>query len=398
MATARGSCSSPIVWALLNQLLLTALGEEFDCISLVSVDGITTDTRPGDSFVDDTTTGATDDNHNLEPISSSVRGLTQEEDGLVAQMEVIIQFFLDLLQVTGCDHAPEKCAWYLIGHCWNKGVSKLIQIEPQHRSITMTSRLSGQVSGIKRKSPTEGHRTLGFFMTGDGTSNEHKRVMKEKGLAYAMSIRNSTLQRGEYSMAYGAYYMPSMAYGTPATTLSYKECEDVQQTVVAAILPEMGIVPNAAIKAVFGSAKYGGLGLDHLATTYNYLRLQYLIGHIRSKSITSKLIRQQLDYTQLEIGCLAQVLGQDYNRYIQAILCPNWITAIWESLHACKASFAINSDWIPQPTIIVDITITEELTGSALVNKRDLTDINRCRVYLRVFFLSDIVNIQGDTI
>jgi hypothetical protein len=136
----QGICSSPIVWALLNQLLLTALGEEFDCISLVSVDGITTDTRPGNSFVDDTTTGATDDNHNLKSIPSMVRGLAQEEDSLVTRMEVIIQFFLDLLHVTGGDLAPEKCAWYLIGHGWNKGVSKLIQIEPQHRSITMTPR------------------------------------------------------------------------------------------------------------------------------------------------------------------------------------------------------------------------------------------------------------------
>jgi hypothetical protein len=58
--------------------------------------------------VDDTTTGATDDNHNLDPISSTVRGITQEEDSLVARMEVIIQFFLDLLQVTGGDLAPEK--------------------------------------------------------------------------------------------------------------------------------------------------------------------------------------------------------------------------------------------------------------------------------------------------
>jgi hypothetical protein len=74
----QGSCSSPIVWALLNQLLLTALGEEFDCISLVSVNGITTDTRPGDLFVDDRTTCATYDSYNLEPISSTVRGLTQE--------------------------------------------------------------------------------------------------------------------------------------------------------------------------------------------------------------------------------------------------------------------------------------------------------------------------------
>jgi hypothetical protein len=118
----QGSCSSPIVWALLNQLLLTALGKEFDCISLVFVDGIRTETRSGDSFVDDTTTCATDDNHNLEQISSTARGLTQEKESLVARMEVIIQLFLDLLQVTGGDLAPEKCAWYLIGYRWNKGV------------------------------------------------------------------------------------------------------------------------------------------------------------------------------------------------------------------------------------------------------------------------------------
>jgi hypothetical protein len=139
-------------------------------------------------------------------------------------------------------------------------------------------------------------------MTGDGTSNEHLRVMHEKGLAYAMAIINSTLQCGECSMAYGEYYLPSLAHGTPATNLSYKECEDVQRAVVAAILPKMGIVRNVARKVVFGTAKYGGLGIDHLETIQNYLRLQYLIGHNRSKSITSKLIRQELNYTQLEFG------------------------------------------------------------------------------------------------
>jgi hypothetical protein len=65
----------------------------------------------------------------------------------------------------------------------------------------MTLSLSGQVLGIKWKASTEGYRTLVFFMAGDGTSNEHTRVMKEKGLDYAMVIINSTLQRGECSMA-----------------------------------------------------------------------------------------------------------------------------------------------------------------------------------------------------
>jgi hypothetical protein len=34
----QGGYASPIVWALLNQLLLTALGEKLDCIRLISVD------------------------------------------------------------------------------------------------------------------------------------------------------------------------------------------------------------------------------------------------------------------------------------------------------------------------------------------------------------------------
>jgi hypothetical protein len=76
---------------------MMSLVEEFDCISLVSIYGKTTDTRPGDSFDDDTTTGAIHNNHNLEPIPSSVSELTQEEEGQVARMEEIIQFFLDLL-------------------------------------------------------------------------------------------------------------------------------------------------------------------------------------------------------------------------------------------------------------------------------------------------------------
>jgi hypothetical protein len=64
----QGSCASPILWALLNQLFLTALGEEFDCIRLVPVDGKVEHKRPGDSFVDDTMTGTTNDDTTMEPV------------------------------------------------------------------------------------------------------------------------------------------------------------------------------------------------------------------------------------------------------------------------------------------------------------------------------------------
>jgi hypothetical protein len=86
----QGRCSSPILWALLNQLILTALGETFECITLVSIDKSKTSTRPGESFVDDTTTGVTSDDTNREPVSIEETELTADEEDHVEQMQVII--------------------------------------------------------------------------------------------------------------------------------------------------------------------------------------------------------------------------------------------------------------------------------------------------------------------
>jgi hypothetical protein len=112
----QGGCASPIIWALLNQLLLTALGDKFDCIRLIAVDGVEEHVRPGDAFVDDTTTGVTNDDTTIMPVDAEVTSLTPSEEELTGKMQTIIQFFLDLLQVTGDDLAPEKCVWFLIFH------------------------------------------------------------------------------------------------------------------------------------------------------------------------------------------------------------------------------------------------------------------------------------------
>jgi hypothetical protein len=112
----QGGCASPILWALLNQPLLTALGDKFDCIRLTAEDGVEEHVRPGDAFVEDTTTGVTNDDTTIDPVDYEVTALTPSEEELIGKMQTIIQFFLDLLQVTEGDLAPEKCVWFLICH------------------------------------------------------------------------------------------------------------------------------------------------------------------------------------------------------------------------------------------------------------------------------------------
>jgi hypothetical protein len=52
------------------------------------------------------------------------------------------------------------------------------------------------VSGEKRKAPGEGHRTMGFQMTGDGSLSAHTQVMTDKLAMYAATIQRSSLWKG----------------------------------------------------------------------------------------------------------------------------------------------------------------------------------------------------------
>jgi hypothetical protein len=180
--------------------------------------------------------------------------------------------------------------------------------------------------------------TLGFHMSGDGKCEAHKRVMIDKAILYSNAICNITMWRGESAVAYNSFYMKSLGYGVPATTLTKEECEDIQRPVVNAILPKMGIARSAPRKVVFGTKQYGGLRLTHLEALQGNIRLHYLLGHLRCGDTTGELIQMLLEYTQLECGCRGNPLQQDYKNYEELLLNKNWITEVWGHPSTCKAT------------------------------------------------------------
>jgi hypothetical protein len=137
-------------------------------------------------------------------------------------------------------------------------------------------------------------------MTVDGTCSAHKKVMTKKASLYATVIQRSSVWKGESGLACNSLYLPSLGYGHPATTLTQQECYNIQKPVVNVLLPNMGIGRKAHRSVIFGTAQYGGLGLEDLATYQGHSRLQYLMGHLRCNITTGKLMRSMLDYAQLE--------------------------------------------------------------------------------------------------
>jgi hypothetical protein len=212
------------------------------------------------------------------------------------------------------------------------------------------------------------------------------------------AIMGSSLWRSEIAVAYNSFYLPSLGYGMCATTLSFQECEDIQHPVINAILPKMGIGRKAARGVVFGTAQFGGPGLDHLATLQWHSRRQYLLGHVQCGDHTGQLVRMLIEYTQLECGTIENILKQYYDRFSNCIIKKKWIIEIWQHLHSCKATVAVQQKWKPRVGRINDTVIVDCITASNQFSRGELQDINRCHIYMRAFFISYIINIQGTLI
>jgi hypothetical protein len=123
---------------------------------------------------------------------------------------------------------------------WKNGKARLLTVQDSHRGIKISPRPTGTVSGVKRKAPEEGHRTLGFKISGDGKCIAKKKEMKEK--AIYLEKRLGVAQCGAAKAAWHTtFYMPSLVYGTPATTLTKQDREEIQKPIVNSILPKMGM-------------------------------------------------------------------------------------------------------------------------------------------------------------
>jgi hypothetical protein len=54
----------------------------------------------------------------------------------------------------------------------------------------------------------------------------------------------------------------------------------IQKLVVNAILPKMGIIRKAHRSVDFGTAQFGGIGLEHLVVYQGHTRLKYIMEHL----------------------------------------------------------------------------------------------------------------------
>jgi hypothetical protein len=83
--------------------------------------------------------------------------------------------------------------------------------------------------------------------------------------------------------------------------------------------------------------------------------------------------------------------------YKPTIPTKNWITKCWRYMSLFKSTLAITGLWAPTKARQGDTALMDEFLKQDTTDAQ-MKDVNRCRIYLQVFHISDITDLADNTI
>jgi hypothetical protein len=189
-------------------------------------------------------------------------------------------------------------------------------------------------------------------------------------------------------VAYRHQLWPGLRYGLGTMTNKIEPAVTLQEEVDYKTLNILGVLQNVTKGLCKIHTTFGGFRLFDLATEQLISRVNMFFQNYHVSTTFSKKLDASLGYLQLQVGMPQNPFTQDYSRWGK--LAPlSWVKMLWKSLHYFDTTLHMLFPTIAPPwecnQVIMEIIFSQNFYFT------EITQINRCRVYLQTLFLSDIM-------
>ena len=309
-----------------------------------------------------------------------------------------IQTWRKLLQITGGDLSIEKSCYSIMA--WKRhpffGNVRLETAQTMPGRITVGSAVHPNLEAdlLPRQEPSAAQRVLGLRlpMTGDMTTEYNYRVKQIR--KFAKKVYNAPLSHYDAWVIYESRYRAMIKYPLPVTTFSEQQCHEIQRHFIYYILPKMGLNRHTARALIYGPRTLGGMELMDLRLEQPTVLWETTLGHLRRMDRVGQGLRVTLHDHQIIIGSSSPFYNLDPERYGYVDQNTRW-TYMWRFLHTHSLHLEVFDMWTPQPSCSNDVNIMDFATkiwSSSKYHNDILRAINACRLYLQVFFVSDLTS------
>ena len=380
----QGNGASPATWVVISTPLLNMLRNAGNRGYFVEPISKKLHHLVGYAFVDDT-----------DLIQVDLRDHSIGTEEVMEQMQNGINRWEGGLKATGGAIVPNKSWVYPIDFKFDRnGKWQYKKVDEIDFHFTVKDH-NNDIHPLRQFEANIGKETLGVILAPDGNNKEAIKELRSKSEIWKEQIQSGHIDNKAAWQAISTTIMKSIQYPLPALTLTRKECAHIIAPILEIGLPKASICRNFPRAVLFGPKKEGGMGLWDPYNFQGLERISYLQEHLAADTMTGELIRTSIEAAKIEVGIGRDLFSLDYNTY-ETLLTPCWIKDVWKYAQLNNIMIHDYTTKNLQPKRRNDLFLMEIIAHEGFTNG-ELRRINRCRLYLQVITLSDVVDGYGDT-
>ncbi len=206
-------------------------------------------------------------------------------------------------------------------------------------------------------------------------------------------MKNSKLGRQESIFSLRNILLRQLVYPLPATTLTQDQCNKIMSPILAQGLPSAGFVRTFPHALAHGPLKFCGINIPNLFTEQTLMHIQTLLKYSNQpQDLTGFLLRATGESMRLELGLRGALFEAPL--ILQDLITDSWMKHTWIATR--QANILVQAEI---PDFPFNRYGDKELVRAFLQSgfrQPQLGALHRCRMYLQVLQLSNIVTGTGD--
>lgn len=381
----QGCGASPCSWVIISAPMLNTLRAADNGAHFVSPISKEHSHTVGYAFVDDT-----------DIMHFNMRNDPEDVNTAMNQLQDTINRWEGVLKITGGAIEPTKTWVYPIAFEFTReGKWKYVKAEDIDFQFTVKD-FQEQRQPIEKIPLNQGKETLGVFLAADGSNDTMVEELITKATEWKDLILSGHLDKTKARTALQTTIMKTLEYPLPALTLTQKECDKIMKPVLTAGLLSTNVTRNYPRVVAYGNKAEGGLGINNLYRTGGLGRIAFLQEHLGLQDISGENIRTSIELHKIELGVGRNLFTLPFDLYGH-LATETWVKATWQFAqeHNIEIEDKVTSNIQLHRE---DDVYLMEIFAHYGFTKKELQQINRCRIHMQVTTLADIVTGDGKRI
>jgi hypothetical protein len=388
----QGGRGSPAIWAIICCLIMECMPEGSTGIELIDPRLLAIIKYYTSGFVDDVTLW----------IGNLRRSLLQGEtpEMLLQETTAAFQWWEQLLHATGGKLELTKCFYYLIYWVFDDdGIPRMMRPDELPSQVTITDSETQQPIPVTAQAGTTAHKTLGAMECPSGDNTEEIKRLHAKAKGLGQQVATSHLTQYEANLVLNSRIGPAMGYTLPVGTITEEQAHKMQGLYVRPLIQAMGFNACTPCSVVYAPSEIGGIGVRHLFSDQGAAKTRHILQQIRSEVLVGRTLSAMLQWVQVVAGSSAQVLVDTILRLPQ-IKAEKYVTTLRKYFFLSGMGLHVSAIATIKPKRVHDHVFMDRIGA---LRRDDISDIfierfNRCRIFMRVETLADIVTADGKCI